>query len=155
MKHPIDPIVMEAFTTAVKTTFEQLTNTIFEGVEVPNFIEPSADQYSAYLELQRSIPGVLAIEVPPSLLGSLAERYVPNSGEVTTDMQEDALREWLNVIAGQAKTLLKGTQYHYQLSLPRSGHYHFSKEAQDSMFSMRFVAPEGSLVLRILLPAYG
>jgi hypothetical protein len=43
MKHPIDPIVVEAFTTAVKTTFEQLTNTIFENMEVTVFVESSAD----------------------------------------------------------------------------------------------------------------
>ncbi len=153
MKHPIDPLVVEAFTTAVKTTFEQLTNTTFEALEGPNAVDSSADHYSAYLELQRTKPGVLAIAMPPSLLVTLAGRYVPASVEVTTDMQEDALREWLNVIAGQAKTLLKGTQYHYLLSLPQSGQYLFSKVAEEPVISIRFEASEGALVLRVMLPA--
>ncbi len=149
----MDPMVVEAFTTAVKTTFEQLTNTSMEVMEISCTMESSPDQVSAYLELQRATPGVLTIEMSPTLLAILASRYVPDSDEVTREIQEDALREWLNVIAGQAKTLLKGTQYHYLLTLPQSGQYSFSGTAKELAFSIRFEASEGIVVLRILLPA--
>lgn len=152
MSHPIDPLVVEAFTTAVTTTFEQLAGVVFEVAEVPDTMPRlPADFSSAYLELQRTIPGVVAIEMPPTLLATLASRSFPTADEPAAELLDDALREWLNVIAGQAKTLLKGTSYHYMLSLPQSGYHAFQMNEIESSFSIRFEASEGTMILRILL----
>ena len=45
-------------------------------------------------------------------------RYLPEGTALTDEMIDDVAGEFANVIAGQAKTILKGTPYHFTLSTP-------------------------------------
>jgi CheY-specific phosphatase CheX len=56
--------------------------------------------------------------LPPVLARRLAEGYLPAGTELTEEIINDVAGELANVIAGQAKTILKGTRYHFTLSIP-------------------------------------
>jgi CheY-specific phosphatase CheX len=43
---------------------------------------------------------------------------LPDGTELSDEIIHDVVGELANVIAGQAKTMLKGTPYHFALSIP-------------------------------------
>jgi CheY-specific phosphatase CheX len=60
----------------------------------------------------------MALVLPPDTARRLAETYLPAGCELTNEIIDDVTGELANVIAGQAKTILKGTPYHFALSIP-------------------------------------
>jgi CheY-specific phosphatase CheX len=149
----IEPVVLEAFQSAVQATFEQLTQTSFDLIRVSRGAATlSPEGFCASLELLRPAPGLVSLELAPSTLTALSNRLFPDSPQLTREMQEDALREFLNVIAGQAKTALKGTPYHYHLSLPKTDTFDSTRFPPEA-FTIQFVSPDGPLLLTIFLPS--
>jgi CheY-specific phosphatase CheX len=67
----------------------------------------------------------MTLVLAPKTARRLAESYLPAGAELTDEIIDDVGAELVNVIAGQAKTILKETPYHYTLSIPvvsRPGH---------------------------------
>jgi CheY-specific phosphatase CheX len=72
----------------------------------------------AQVRLLREPSGVLSIAASADVAFRLAQRYLPTESKITDDLVDDCLGELANVIAGQGKTALKGTPYHFMLSTP-------------------------------------
>jgi CheY-specific phosphatase CheX len=73
---------------------------------------------TALLKLLRHHPGELRLELAEPSALKLAQRYLPPETPLTADLIDDTVGEFANVIAGQAKTVLKGTLFHFSLSTP-------------------------------------
>jgi CheY-specific phosphatase CheX len=113
------PEVLEAITAATVTTFLELTSTDV-CLRMPALLSaaPTASDVNATIDLRREPPGRLTCSFPRNVLKSLAERYLPPGTSLTSEILDDTAGEFTNVIAGQAKTMLKGTEYHYTISPP-------------------------------------
>jgi CheY-specific phosphatase CheX len=121
--HPVGPDtapeVVEAFTAATVTTFQELTSTPVRPREPIVLSTASATgDISAIIKLRRRSPGRLVCTFPRAVLETLTQRYLPAGVSLTPEIVDDTAGEFANVIAGQAKTMLKGTPYHYALSTP-------------------------------------
>jgi CheY-specific phosphatase CheX len=113
------PKVLEAFTAATVTTFLELTSTdIFLRMPALLSATPTDGDVNATIDLRREPPGRLTCSFPQDVLESLAQRYLPPGTSLTSEILDDMAGEFTNVIAGQAKTMLKGTEYHYTISPP-------------------------------------
>ncbi|MFM7074111.1 MAG: chemotaxis protein CheX [Planctomycetota bacterium] len=73
---------------------------------------------TAQLKLLRHHPGELRLELAEPSALKLAQRYLPPETPLAADLIDDTVGEFANVIAGQAKTMLKGTLFHFSLSTP-------------------------------------
>jgi CheY-specific phosphatase CheX len=115
----IPPEVLEAFTAATVTTFLELTSTDV-CLRMPALLSttPTDGDVNATIDLRREPPGRLTCSFPQDVLESLAQRYLPPGTSLTSEILDDTAGEFTNVIAGQAKTMLKGTEYHYLISPP-------------------------------------
>jgi CheY-specific phosphatase CheX len=112
--------VIEAFTAATVTAFEELCRTpVVPGAPFVAPVRPFTHQVAAEIDLRRAVPGLLVLAFPQPVLDALAARYLPDEVSISPDIAGDAAGEFANVIAGQAKTMLKGTLYHFNLSTPR------------------------------------
>jgi CheY-specific phosphatase CheX len=113
------PEVLEAFTAATVTTFLELTSTDV-SLRMPALLSatPTDGDVNATIDLRREPPGRLTCSFPQNVLESLAQRYLPPGTLLTSEILDDTAGEFTNVIAGQAKTMLKGTEYHYTISPP-------------------------------------
>jgi len=113
------PEVLEAFTAATVTTFLELTSTDV-CLRMPPLLSatPTDSDVNATIDLRREPPGRLTCSFPQNVLESLAQRYLPPGTSLTSEIVDDTAGEFTNVIAGQAKTMLKGTEYHYTISPP-------------------------------------
>jgi hypothetical protein len=107
--------IEEAAIAAVQTAFEELCQT-------PVAAGPPGDGASveivATIALKRTPPGTLSLVFPPAVLDALARRYLPDEPP-SDELFRDAAGEFANVVAGQLKTCLKGTPYHFDLSTPQ------------------------------------
>lgn len=74
----------------------------------------------ARIELPRKVPGLIALLAPASTMRFICERYLPPDSTVSEDILMDVAGELTNVIAGQVKTALKGTPFHFQMSTPKT-----------------------------------
>lgn len=110
--------VMQAFSAAVVTALQEMTRTEAFPVSQSTPPELAGDFVVAVMRLLRSVPGNLALAMTVETAERLTERYLPLGTELTEEIVNDVVGEFANVIAGQAKTLLKGTPYHFLLSLP-------------------------------------
>jgi CheY-specific phosphatase CheX len=110
--------VIEAFSSATVTALHELTQ--FEalpGSQLPH-AEMAGPCVVAVMQLLRSAPGSLALVLSVDTAEQLTARYLPVGTAITEELVNDVAGEFANVIAGQAKTFLKGTPYHFLLSLP-------------------------------------
>jgi len=113
--------VADAFRSSAVTTLCELTQ--FESIVEKNPQAISLENHIvAVVRLMRHVPGKLILALLPQAAAELAERYLPDSTELTDEMIDDVMGEFANVIAGQAKTILKGTPYHFTLSIPVVSH---------------------------------
>jgi CheY-specific phosphatase CheX len=147
------PEVVAAFTEAAVTAFQELAGTAVEPLP-PHPAGPDAPvgDVFATLALRRPLPGQLLIAFPEAVLRALTERYLPAEALSAPGILEDTAGEFANVIAGQAKTMLKGTQYHFLLSTPQSGR----SAPAGSGTVMPFVTDAGPFLLRVdLQPCEG
>lgn len=113
------PEVVEAFTSAALTALRELTQIeAFADHPPRDAAERSENMVSAALRLLRPVPGTLLFVLTAPVAERLAARYLPPDTELTDEMIGDVVGEFANVIAGQAKTILKGTLYHFSMSTP-------------------------------------
>jgi chemotaxis protein CheX len=112
--------VVNAFTAAALTALQEL-------IQVEAFADPdpqnplatcSGTLVSASLTLMRSVPGTMSMVLTEETGSRLAARYLPAGTALNGEMIDDVAGEFANVIAGQAKTVLKGTPHHYTISTP-------------------------------------
>ena len=115
----LPPEVIEAFSSSAVTALQELaqleaipTNSSAIGTTL------AGDAVVAVVRLLRSVPGAMTLVLPPVLARRLSEGYLPAGTELTDEIINDVAGELANVIAGQAKTILKGTPYHFSLSIP-------------------------------------
>lgn len=116
----LPPEVVEAFSAAAITALQELVQVAADLDPAPP--PPGADAAAcvrAVVRLVRPIPGELTLLLSAETAADLARRYLPQGAPLTEAMTEDVIGEFANVIAGQAKTALQGTPYHFLLSLPR------------------------------------
>ena len=93
---------------------------------------PSDAELVATIELKRAVPGWLAVGFPRTTARTLAQRYLADSPVPDDGLMLDAVGEFANVIAGQIKTMLKGTPYHFHLTTPRFGPESLPESHEDS-----------------------
>jgi chemotaxis protein CheX len=111
--------VLEAFRTAVATALREMA-----GVEVVVRATVRAStgaelgDVSVELRLDAETAGWLILSFPSATAEALARRVLADVGEPDSGMVRDCAAELANVIAGQAKTLLFGTAYHFTLATP-------------------------------------
>lgn len=110
--------VIEAFSTAAVTALREMTQ--FEALSVPQDTTSKLDDnlVVAVMRLLRSVPGNFALVMTVDTAERLTKRYLPVGTELTEELVNDVVGEFANVMAGQAKTILKGTPYHFLLSQP-------------------------------------
>jgi CheY-specific phosphatase CheX len=126
---PVALEVVAAFTNAAVTAFEEMTQTSVVPVEPRLGQLPTEANFSAAIRLLREQEGLVIVAVPKAVLTVLASRYLPNAAP-NDALLADLAGEFANVIAGQAKTMLKETAYHFRLSTPQSVNPHEVKESQ-------------------------
>jgi CheY-specific phosphatase CheX len=148
------PEVVEAFTAAVITTFEELVQCeVMQSEPFMTRTAPAAGEVSAAIALRRVVPGRVILALSSHALKALATRYLPAETLLTHEILEDLAGEFLNVITGQAKTMLKGTRFHFYLSPPIMGsaadeHWPMACE----ILVLPFSTEAGLLALNIQLP---
>ncbi len=124
----IPPEVRAAFTSASITALQELAG-LEAFADEPSSIAASlpVEVVAASIRLQRPHPGHLALVLSSETASLLATRYLPAGTTLSREIIDDVAGEFANVIAGQAKTILKGTPYHFTLSTPS-----VVRETQDS-----------------------
>ena len=114
------PEVVETFTSAAITALQELARVEASPEPVPSWADEATagPMVSASIRLQRSLPGVMTLFLRAEVAARLAARYLPEGAISTEELIDDVAGEFANVIAGQAKTILKGTPYHFTLTTP-------------------------------------
>ena len=106
-------IGIEAFVAATVTTFEELTGSTVVA-RAPFLLDRHVVMdVTANVVLRHDPPGRMRLLFPLSVLEALADRYLAGAAPLTAELVDDAAGEFANVIAGQAKTMLKGTPEHF------------------------------------------
>ena len=115
----LPPEVVEAFTSAAITALQELTQfeALSEQVPAVAAVEMS-NVVTATVQLVRKLPGKMTLVLTEETASRLAARYLPKETLLTAEIVDDVAGEIANVIAGQAKTILKGTPYHFKMSTP-------------------------------------
>jgi CheY-specific phosphatase CheX len=122
-EHPnnavLPPEVIEAFSSSAVIALQELAHCEAvrggQTTSCPTFPDHAA---IAAMQLLRRLPGTLTLILPAEVASHVAQSYLPEGAELTQEIIDDVVGEFANVIAGQAKTMLKGTPYHFTLSLP-------------------------------------
>jgi CheY-specific phosphatase CheX len=109
--------MMEAFTnSAIIALHEMVQVEAFQSQPAEaGFAGPTL---SARIRLLRQPPGILSMLLSLETARQLTERYLPAGADVNDELIDDTMGEFVNVIAGQAKTILKSTAYHYTITTP-------------------------------------
>jgi CheY-specific phosphatase CheX len=112
--------VVDAFQSAALTVLQELTQieALPEQVSLALGSMPSGEVVLAAIRLLRQRPGTFTLVLTTDTASQLAARYLPEGTQLTEEMIDDVAGEFANVIAGQAKTILKGTLYHFTMSTP-------------------------------------
>lgn len=113
--------VVDAFTSAVLSTLQELVQV--EGAadarDRSSAESPLAEPVvSATVHLVRQVPGIMTLVLPVESAAFLAARYLPAGTRMTDEIVDDVVGEFANVIAGQAKTILKRSPFHFGMSPP-------------------------------------
>ena len=108
--------VVDAFTSAAVTALQELVQ--IDAMDDPATAPPEGEIVSATMNLVHPNPGVMNLLLSAETAADLASRYLPHGTTLTQELIDDMAGEFANVIAGQAKTMLKGTAYHFTLSAP-------------------------------------
>jgi CheY-specific phosphatase CheX len=111
--------VVEAFISAAITALQELMQfeALVEELSAVLALEMT-NVVSATVRLVRTEPGKLTVVLTEESASRLAARFLPKETLLTEEIVNDVTGEIANVIAGQAKTTLKGTPYHFKMSTP-------------------------------------
>ena len=150
------PEVVAAFTSAAITALQELVqiDVMDELATAPS----EGEIVSATMNLVRPIPGVMALLLSAETAAYLASRYLPHGTSLTQKLVDDVAGEFANVIAGQAKTMLKGTLYHFTLSIPvvvRAGQFADLLIAPDTKLVTSLAFESGRLLVLVNLATFG
>ncbi len=112
--------LLEPFITAVTLTLHEMAGALVEVRAVSEKQEHrTLGDVSALLALSPPLGGSLVLSFPEPTAAAVARRVLADVGaEPDEALVCDCLGEVVNVVAGQAKTLLLGTPYHFHLSTP-------------------------------------
>lgn len=147
------PEVVEAIVAATLTAFEELAQTpLIPGEPYSTRTNPPADRVTAEITLRRAEPGRLLVVFPRPALEVLAARYLPLGTPLANEIVDDTAGEFANVIAGQTKTMLKGTLYHFTISTPRVGPLVNPIDAGREFLVLPFDFDAGRFAIYVLLP---
>jgi CheY-specific phosphatase CheX len=122
--HALPPEVFDAFASSAVTALSELMQV--EGFRAdPSAVAavPGEESIVATMVLVRPTPGRLTLFLPEATARRLAVAYLPTGTELTDEIIADVACELANVIAGQAKTILKETPHHFSLSIPSVNRY--------------------------------
>jgi CheY-specific phosphatase CheX len=123
------PEVSEAFNASTVTALQELMQ--LEAIPITATASETAAATGAVvavMRLLRAVPGTMTLALPLPTARRMAEAYLPQGTELSDEIVDDFAGELANVIAGQAKTMLKGTKYHFTLSIPTvARHTQFGK----------------------------
>jgi chemotaxis protein CheX len=151
-----EPKVVEAFASGAIVALQELTqfDAFVESTPAPEVFD-SPDLIVATIRLVRKLPGTMTLLLTAESASRLAYRYLPKGTPLTDEIIKDVAGEIANVIAGQAKTILKGTPYHFTLSTPTVARVSYVSQADDvvdesRMASITFDAER--LILLVQLP---
>jgi CheY-specific phosphatase CheX len=116
----LPPEVAEAITTAAITTLRELLQIelVSEGGVQRGELTHRVPVVVATIQLICEPTGALSLVLSAQAATNLAARYLPAGTSLMPEMIDDVVGEFANVIAGQTKTLLKGTRHHFLLSTP-------------------------------------
>jgi CheY-specific phosphatase CheX len=152
------PEVIEAFTSAAIVTLQELT-----GLQaIPDYGNADAQTNLSYpavlaaIRLMRESPGSMTLALCTEGAAQLAARYLPPSTILTSELIEDVAGEFANVIAGQAKTMLKNTAFHFSMSTPvvTRAESPTGKTLPEDMILISLSAPDiGAIQLAVALPS--
>ncbi len=112
--------VTTAFQSAAITALQELTQieACPESILPTRENMPSEGVVLATIQLLRHASGTMTLVLTAKTASQLAARYLPAGTLLTEELVDDVAGEFANVIAGQAKTILKGTTYHFGMSTP-------------------------------------
>jgi CheY-specific phosphatase CheX len=151
--HPIptlSPEVLEAFASAAVIALQELAHCeVLRDDQEANPRSFPDHALIAQVRLQRDLPVTLTLVVPEEVALQLAQSYLPAGAPLTCEIIDDVVGEFANVIAGQAKTILKGTPYHFALSLPAVSRRPPSVDFAAS--TLRLATPTGLIWLAVEL----
>ena len=112
--------VVSAFVTAVEAALREMAGV--EAVALPVRPATGADEFgdlSAVLQLRSGADGCFVLSVPADTADVIAKRILAEvMPDPSPEMLRDCLGEVANVVAGQAKSLLSGTPYHFLFATP-------------------------------------
>lgn len=116
----LPPEVADAFRLAAITALQELVQLEGQWEDAsPEFeSNPAVIATMQLLGESRQRKGRVSLALSATTGAKLAVRYLPPGTATTAEMVDDVAGEFANVIAGQAKTMLKGTPYHFQLTTP-------------------------------------
>jgi chemotaxis protein CheX len=147
----LPPEVAEAFASAAITALQELVQveTFPEVVGYESGPHSGRPVVIATIRLLRDQPGLMSLVLTIDTAAQLAARYLPEGTPLMPEMIDDVAGEFANVIAGQAKTMLKGSPYHFHVSLPtvaRADAWHPGRNANANM-TVGLVSKLGEILL--------
>lgn len=144
MNPTIPNLLQSALTEAVATALRELA-----GAEcVPIELAPATDLYAALPVTNPAGIGAIVLALPDATAQALARRVLAEAAvEPDAGVVCDCAGEIINVICGQAKTLLAGTPYHFDLGTPRVG-----RTTASGGYVLAFDSGAGPFALHIQLP---
>ena len=152
---PLPMFVKEAFIAGTLAALQELYQ--LEGIADPE--SDSADSpislvhaIVAQIKLLLEPPGILIVAAPVDVASRLAQRYLPEGSHISDDLIDDCIGELANVIAGQAKTALKGTPYHFMLTTPVVARHTARPNESTRAWRCTIASEAGVLAIIVQLP---
>ena len=105
--------LLGAFAAAVEATLRDMA-----GVEAVRRDPAAPADVAVAMRLEGDAVRWAVLGLPAATAAALARRVLADAAEPDAAMTRDCAAEVLNVIAGQAKTLLYGTPYHFTFTTP-------------------------------------
>jgi CheY-specific phosphatase CheX len=143
--------LIEPFITATASTLREMSGV--ESVVRDSFRATGAEglaDVTVGLRLDASVEWWVVLSFPSATAAALTGRVLPGV-ERDEDMIRDCAAEFLNVIAGQAKTLLYGTPGHFTFSTP-TGLTAGAPELAPGRSVVRFDSEAGPFTLHLCPP---
>jgi len=114
--------LVEAFSAAVPFALRELAGAEAVMRDVgPATADGTADVAASVRLTTAGGPWWMTLCLPARTAGELARRILAGATDLTPDLIGDCMGEVANVVAGQAKTLLVGSPFHFTLSTPQIG----------------------------------
>jgi len=149
-----DPL--EPFVSAVAITFREMA-----GIEVATrgkhreAADNAPDEIKAVLRLMSEIEGCVMLSLSLQTAEALTRKTLEVvTAEPQTDLVRDCMGELVNVITGQAKTLLFGTPRHFTLGTPVTS-MGLAETPAGERWVLKFASEVGDFRLHVWLPGIG